>query len=299
MIVVFGATGNVGRHVTAQLAAAGVATRATSRDPHVAARRLPAGVEIVAADLADPETLDRALAGAERAFLVTGGAATRLEHVFLTAARRAGVRHVVRLSGSFLVGPDAEVEFDQWHHRAEQELERSGMAFTHLRPSYFMQNLLVQGASGVLALPFADARVNLVDTRDIAAVAVAALTGEGHEGRTYSITGPEALTFAEVAEKLTAASGRHFTYVQVTRVRFQETLLGWGLPAELAAALAMEYDIIGHSHPHGHPAFAAVTDTVPRITGRPATTVDQFARDQAAALRGGKPASTLTTREGT
>jgi uncharacterized protein YbjT (DUF2867 family) len=281
MIVVVGATGNVGRHVTAQLAAAGVPTRATSRDPDTARDMLPDGVEIVAVEIADSNSLDRALAGADRAFLVTGGTATRLEHNVLAAARRAGVRHVVRLSGSFLVGPDATVAFDQWHHQAEQDLEKSGLAFTHLRPSYFMQNVLVQGASGTLALPFADQAVNLVDTRDIAAVAAAALIGDGHEGRTYPITGPEALTFSQVAEKLTATTGRSFTYQPVTRQHFEKTLLSWRLPAPIAAALALEYDIIGR----GHQAFATVSDTGPRVTGRPATTFDQFARDHAEALR--------------
>jgi len=233
------------------------------------------GIEFVKADLGEPRALDRVVDGTERVFLVTAGDATRLEGNVLDAAVRAGVHHVVRMSGSFLVGPDASVGFDQAHYRAEQALERSGLAWTHLRPSYFMANLLAQGISGTLALPFGEARVNLVDTRDIAAVAVAALTGPGHEGQVYAVTGPQALTFTEVAATLTAATGRTFTYRAVDREDFAQTLQRWGLPPATADDLAEEYDRIGRHHP----AFEAVTDTVPRLTGRPGITLERFARD--------------------
>jgi uncharacterized protein YbjT (DUF2867 family) len=220
------------------------------------------------------------LRGAERVYFVTSGQATALSDNFYNAAKRAGVQHIVRLSGSFMVGPDSAVTFDQWHSQAEQALERSGLVYTHLRPSYFMQNLILQGASGQLRLPFANARVNLVDYRDIAAVAVAALTGSGHEGKTYAITGPQALTFTEVAATLTAVTGRTFIYTPVSESEFAQMLLQWGLPAPVAADLAKEYALIGA----GHPAFGVVKDTVQRLTGQPARTVDQFAHDHAQAL---------------
>jgi len=174
-------------------------------------------VEIVQVDLAQPQTLEVALRGADKAYFVAPGATVQLSENLYAAAQRTGVRHIVRLSGSFMVGLDAPVLLDRWHAQA---LDRSGIAYTHLRPSFFMQNVLFLGASGTLALPLGEARVNLVDYRDIAAVAVAALLGAGHAGQTYTITGPEALTFTEVAAKLTVAAGRTFTYVPVSEAEF-------------------------------------------------------------------------------
>lgn len=280
MIAVFGATGQTGSEVTRQLAAKGVPTRALVRDLEKAKRLEGLGIEIVQADLAQPETLVEALEGSQKAYFVTSGAATQLSQNFYVAAKQAGVQQVVRLSGSFMVGPDSAVTFDQWHYQAEQALEHSGLAWTHLRPSYFMQNILFQGASGTLALPFANRPVNLVDIRDIAAVAVAALTTEGHAGQVYEITGPQALTFQEVAAKLTAITGKTYTYVPVSEAQFAQALAQWGLPAPVAADLAREYALIGE----GHPAFGVVKDTVPRLTGLPAHSLEQFARDYAQAL---------------
>ena len=280
MIVVFGATGQTGGEVTRQLAAQGVPTRALVHNPEKARMLSGLNVEIAQADLARPETLEAALRGAEKVYFVVTGPALQLSQNVYDAARRSGVCHIVRLSGSFMVGLDAPVQLDRWHAQAEQSLERSGIAYTHLRPSFFMQNVLFLGMSGTLALPLGDARVNLVDSRDIAAVAVAALTSAGHEGQTYAITGPEALTFSEVAAKLTAATGRTFSYVPLSETEFAQHLSQSGRPTSLATDLAKEYVLIGA----GHPAFGVVTDTVPRLTGQAARSVDQFAHDYARAL---------------
>jgi uncharacterized protein YbjT (DUF2867 family) len=280
MIVVFGASGLTGGEVTRQLVAQGVPTRALVHTPEKARMLSGLNVEIAQADLARPEMLEAALRGAQKAYFVVTGPALQLSQNVYDAARRSGVRHIVRLSGSFMVGLDAPVQLDRWHAQAEQSLERSGIAYTHLRPSFFMQNVLFLGTTGTLALPMGEARVNLVDSRDIAAVAVAALTSAGHEGQTYAISGPEALTFSEVAAKLTAASGRAFSYVSVSEGEFAQYLSQSGRPASLAADLAKEYALIGA----GHPAFGVVTDTVPRLTGQAARSVDQFAHDYARAL---------------
>jgi uncharacterized protein YbjT (DUF2867 family) len=282
MILVFGATGTVASNVVRQLAERGVPARALVHTLDKAASVAAPSIEVVQGDLERPESLDTALVGVEKAYLATSGAAIAREGAFYAAARRAGVRHIVRHSGSFLVGPESTVLFDQWHYQSEQQLERSGAGFTHLRSSFFMQNLLRFALGGTIALPLAEARVNLVDARDIAAVAVAALTEDGHEGKTYLITGPEALTFFEVAAMLTVATGQPFTYVPVPAEAFRHTLIGWGLPEPIAGALAEEYRLIGE----GHPAFATTTDTVSRVAGRSAHTLNQFARDFAMALRG-------------
>jgi uncharacterized protein YbjT (DUF2867 family) len=280
MIAVFGATGQTGSEVTRQLAARGVPTRALVRDRQKARVLEGLGVDIVQADLEQPETLEPALRGAERAYFVTSGEVTQRSPEFFAAASRAGVRHIVRLSGSFMVREQHGIRFDEWHHQAELDLERSGLAWTHLHPSYFMQNLLIQGASGTLALPLADRPVNLVDIRDIASVAVAALTGAGHAGQAYDITGPEALSFFEVAATLTAATGRAFSYTPVSEAVFKQMLAQWGLPEAVAHDLAREYALIGE----GHAAFSVPTDTVLRITGKPARSLNQFAQDFARAF---------------
>ena len=280
MIVVFGATGQTGGEVTRQLAAQGVPTRALVHNAEKARLLDGLNVEIVPVDVAQPATLQAALTGADKAYVVAPGAAVPLSENVYTAAQRAGVGHIVRLSGSFLVGRDAPVQLDRWHAQAEEALERSGIAYTHLRPSFFMQNVLFLGASGTLALPLGQARINLVDYRDVAAVAVAALTRAGHGGQTYAITGPEALTFSEVAAKLTAIAGRRFTYVAVSEAAFAQRLRQAGRPASLAADLAKEYALMGA----GHPAFGVVLDTVVRLTGQAGRTVEQFAHDYAGAL---------------
>jgi uncharacterized protein YbjT (DUF2867 family) len=190
------------------------------------------------------------------------------------------VKHIVRTSGSFMVRESHGIRFDEWHQQAEVALEVSGLDWTHLRPSYFMQNLLLQGASGTLALPFAHRPVNLVDVRDIAAVAVVALTSQGHAGQVYDVTGPEALPFAEVAAQLTAVTGRTFAYTPVSRDAFKAILQQGGLSATLARDLAHEYGEIGD----GHPAFSTPRDTVPRLTGQPARSLRDFARAYAAQL---------------
>jgi uncharacterized protein YbjT (DUF2867 family) len=281
MIAIFGATGQTGSEVARQLAAQGVAARALVHNPHKAGALADLKMAIVAVDLEQPETLEAALRGAERAYFVTSGESTRLSPNFYAAAKRAGVKHIVRLSGSFMVRePHHGIHFDEWHHQAELDLEASGLEWTHLRPSYFMQNILIQGASGTLALPFADRPVNLVDVRDIAAVAVAALTGSGHEGQVYDITGPEALTFHEVAAQLTAVTGRPFTYAPLSTAEFKAVLQQWGMPETVVGDLANEYGAIGD----GHPAFNAPRDTVQRLTGKPAHSLRDFARDYAAQL---------------
>jgi len=116
-----------------------------------------------------------------------------------------------------------------------------------------------------------------VNERDIAAVAVAALTGAGHDRQTYAITRPAALTFTEVAATLTAAAGHIFTYVPASEAAFAQRLSQCGLPTAVATDLAKEYTLIGA----GQSAFGIVTGTVPRLTGQPARSVDQFARDYA------------------
>src|SRR5205823_591100 len=210
MILVTGATGKSGREIVKQLSAAGAQVRALVRDPTKAAwlTELP-GVEIIQGDLSKPETLDAAFVGIERALLLPAPTPNSVAEQanFIEAAVRAGTPHVVKFSA---VGADASAAegFARWHGLGEEQLKASGLAYTILRPALFMQELLnTWGGQRTIYLPMGDMRQAPVDTRDIAAVAVKTLTEDGHAGQTYELTGPEALTYTEIAAQISAAIG--------------------------------------------------------------------------------------------
>ena len=129
---------------------------------------------------------------------------------FVEAARRTGVVHIVKLSG-LGTAPDSPLRSGRWHAQTERHIADAGLPFTYLHPPFFMQNLLRSAAAiaaqGVLVASMQAGKIAMVDARDVAAVAVAALTSDDHVGKTYTITGPEALSFQEVAQKLAAATG--------------------------------------------------------------------------------------------
>ncbi len=214
MILVTGATGLNGKELLRRLSAKGIAVRALVRNPAKAAAlaALPK-VEIVQGDMARGETLALALHDIDRAMLISSSAPDMLEvqSNFIDAARKAGVKHVVKLSG-IMPELDSAFRFARMHGEIEKRLEASGMAFTHLRagefmPAYFRQVPAIV-AKGAMFLPMEDARIASIDVGDIAEIAADVLTHSGHEGKTYPLTGPEALTMTQVAEKLSAATGK-------------------------------------------------------------------------------------------
>ena len=286
MILITGATGTTGREIVGELQRLGAGrVRALVRDPSRASFIREAGFETVEGDFDRPETLGPALEGVERALLLTPPSPDTFEHqrAFVEAARRAGLRHVVKLS-AIGADPSAPEGFCRWHGRAEELLKSSGLAWTMLQPNSFMQNLLGQAgqiaATGAIYQAVGDARISFIDVRDIAAVAARALTEGGHEGESYVLSGPEALTFHEVAAKLSEATGRKITYSPVTPGQFRAGALAAGLPGWLVSALATldEMFVAGHA--------SGVTDTVRRVGRKEPITFDQFAREHAAAFRG-------------
>jgi uncharacterized protein YbjT (DUF2867 family) len=283
MILITGATGTNGRQIVEQLSAKGVRARAMVRErPGV---KLPQArtFEFVRGDFDDTASLDAALAGIERALLLSPGSADQVaqEANFIRAAKRAGVRHVVKFS---ILGadPQSPSRLIRRHGEAEQVLKDSGMAFTMLRPNYFMQNLLWFVADiqshGIFysSLPETYAHSH-VDARDNAAVAVAALTKPGHEGKIYPITGPEALTYREVAEILSRAIGQKVRY-DSSPENYASFLRKAGLDAdevlELDAWVA-----------RGVGDGSAVTNTVFEITRRRPIPFTQFANDYSQAFQ--------------
>ena len=273
MILVTGATGNVGKPMVELLSDAGVPFRAFVRDPERARAVLGADVGLARGDFAEPATLDAALGGADRMFLLSGN--LELENDAIGAAVRAGVGSVVKQS-ALAVGLDPP----PFHRRMEEKLESSGLGFTHLRPTAFMQTLAgylpaLIDAEGVFRLPAGGGRVAWVDTRDIAAVAFRALTEGGHEGKAYPITGPGALSMAEVAEIFSVATGRRIRYEDVPAAKAHELMVENGLPAPFADFLVAFYGLVCD----GSTDF--VTKTVPEATGAPGRTFADFAEEYA------------------
>jgi uncharacterized protein YbjT (DUF2867 family) len=283
MILVLGATGTNGREVVLRLAAAGQRVRAMVRNPSKAGDLPGENVELVQGDLDDPSSLDAALAGVDRAFFV---ASVDRRYVgwfgnFLAAAQRAGAPHVVKFSG---MGARAESpsEILRQHGQTDEALTDSGLPFTILRPNSFYQNLLWSAGTikdhGAFYLPMGSARQSLVDVRDIAAVAVAVLTGTGHERNTYVITGPESLSYHEVADKLSTVLSRPIRYVDVPAAAAHDSMLKAGMPEWNARAVTELYGIFAAGE------AAGTTATIQQITRQSPISFDQFARDHAAAF---------------
>jgi uncharacterized protein YbjT (DUF2867 family) len=285
MILIVGATGLVGSATVRHLTACGVPVRALVRSAEKAATLANPGVEAMVGDLEQPVSLDAALDGVTRALLISPLHPRQVawQGNFVEAARRTGVVHIVKLSG-LGTAPDSPLRSGRWHAQTERHIADAGLPFTYLHPPFFMQNLLRSAAAiaaqGVLVASMQAGKIAMVDARDVAAVAVAALTSDDHVGKTYTITGPEALSFQEVAQKLAAATGRAVTYQDVPLAAVQQEMVATGLPEwlvdvrmEFATALRDGY-------------AAVVTDTVQAVTGQPARTFDAFAREYVALFRG-------------
>lgn len=285
MILITGATGTAGSEIVKRLSAVGKPFRVLVRNREKAARLAGPGVEIAEGDLGKPDSLDRALEGVEKALLLSSPdpKQVELQGNFIQAAKRAGVKHVVKFS-AMGAAADSQMTLARWHGQTEKQLEQSGMAYTHLQPNQFMQNFLgfapSIAAEGVFYAPLKQARSSVVDVRDIAAVASAVLTGAGHEGKTYVITGPEALTYAQIAEKLSTVAGRKVNYIDVTPEQSKAGMIAAGMPAWLADAVNELYI------PWSQGAGATTTNVIREVAGKQPTGFDQFARDHAAVFRG-------------
>lgn len=233
MILVTGATGTIGSEVVKRLVEMNIPVRALVRDVHKAA--LPQGVTIAQGDFLHPDTLEQALQGVERAFLVSANdpRQVEMEANFIAAAQQMRVQHIVKLS---VMGADVNSPstFQRWHGEIQQRLEDSGIRWTHLQPNMLMQNVMWFASAIALTNSFpltvGDTKISLIDARDVAAVAAVCLTESGHENKSYVLTGFEALTFTEVAQKLSQALGKPVTFVNVTPQKFKQGAIAAGEP---------------------------------------------------------------------
>jgi uncharacterized protein YbjT (DUF2867 family) len=274
MILVIGATGTVGRFVVRQLTARGEQVRALVRDPGAARQRLGDRVQYVVGDLDRPATLTPALAAADRVFLLTRQSDRQpgQERAVVDAAVRAGVCRLVKLS-VFRADERSPLQIARQHALTERAVRESGLGYTIVRPVFFMQNLPGMIRDGAIRTAAEDGRVAMVDARDVAAIAVDALTGYGDEGRTYTVTGPQAMTFDEVAAALSRETGDPVRHVRVTPDQVRAALERNGVPtwfardmARLQSMLAVGYEDL-------------VTDDVRTVTGTAPHTVAEFCRD--------------------
>ncbi|MET8699096.1 NAD(P)H-binding protein [Kitasatospora sp. NPDC004723] len=275
-ILVTGATGQVGAEVLAHLLAAGADVRAGARTPEKLTS--PAEVETVVLDLTDPDTHAPALAGVEKVFLyaVPQGTAG-----FLAAAKEAGVRHVVVLSSQTVVESfPVQKPIVEMHRAVEEAVLASGIPHTFLRPHNFATNILMWGwpesirAEGRIRFPYPESHSDAIHEKDIAAVAAAVLTGAGHEGQAYFLSGPVSITQREQLAALSEALGRPLEFEELTEAEAREAL------APIVPVWVMDAVVGYWAGSDGVPT--EVSDTVERLTGRPARTFAEWARDHAA-----------------
>lgn len=275
-ILVIGATGVNGRALLAELGQRGVPARAMVRGADHPA--LAGAVEIVHGNLVDPASLRRAMAGIGKLYVVTSiqpDTVALFENAY-AAAKDAGVRHVVKFSG---LGSDigSPSEVIRQHGVSDAALVVSGLPYTILRPNSFHQNMLWQAKSiaetGAFYLPLGEARQSTVDVRDLAEATARILSESGHKGRTYDLTGPESLSFADVAAIIGSMTGRDVRYVPVTRDEAEQAMLSGGMPPWNAHVLAEVQALFATG------AYADTTADLAMLLGREPRTFRHFVED--------------------
>ncbi len=283
LILVTGATGTVGGEVVKQLVESGGKLRALVRNPAKAAR-LPSTIEVVQADLSQPDTLPQAFAGVEKAFIASNGLdIAALEGNAFEAAKQTGVKHIVKLSGRHLDADFMEgTSLARNQSASEMHLREFGVAWTILRPVMFASNFLLwlDRAQGAFFLPVGEGRDTPTDPRDIATAAVKTLTASGHEGKIYEITGPAYLTYPDMVRKIGNAIGQPLRLVDVGRDVALKGMLAAGVPATQAEGLLTYFDAVraGKIYPP--------TTTLAELLGRPPRSFDEWVRDNVSAFRG-------------
>jgi uncharacterized protein YbjT (DUF2867 family) len=280
MILVTGATGTVGREVVSQLLAAGQNVRAMSRNP--AKARFDSRVTAFAGDFSKPETLARAAEGVEKMFSLTFGPDTGVHESNLAqVAKNAGVRHIVKLS-VIGVGHGEWNRIADWHSSGEQAIRDSGIPWTFVRPGAFMSNALFWTESvkhqGKVYSNYGDGKLPSIHPRDIAAVAARALTTDGHQGKIYPVTGPEALSISEQVQILSTVIGKPIEYVRISDEQARVGMQKSGMPGFLIDVLLPFASFIRSGK------AAEVLTTVQQVTGREPFTFADWARECAAAF---------------
>jgi uncharacterized protein YbjT (DUF2867 family) len=277
MILVTGASGTVGSEVVKALGGSGAKVRAGYR---TRPQNIPKGVESVALDFDKAETIRPALLGVDTVFLLS--TMVDPERKVVDEAKRAGVKRIVKLSVYGAAGEG--FTFARWHRAVEKHIEASGVPWTFLRPAGFMQNFFnymgetIRKQSTIYSSAGKGAGAH-IDARDVGAVAARVLTGKGHEGKAYELTGPQALTYPQAAEILARVLAREIKYVPITPEQLKQGALAAGMPPVYVDAL------VDLDRYYAAGRMTAMTPAVKELTGRDPIRFEQFAKDYADKLR--------------
>lgn len=283
MILVTGATGTVGSELLTLLSNEKVPVRALVHRRSLMPSETTSRIECVEGDFEQPETLKKAMMGVEKLYLLSPMRPDlgKLETRVIQLAQASGVRHVVKQS--VLGAPSESFSLARWHRESERALEKSGMAWTHLRPVFFMSNLLSFGPSirkdGVFQAPTGDASLSLIHPRDIAHVARAVLTQAGHEGKSYILSGSRLWNFPEVAQLFSLMLGRSVRFFNITHSQYLQAMNQLGAPKWAAEALLELYLQVKAG------AGGPVTQVVENLTGRPPLTLENWVQENLSFFR--------------
>jgi uncharacterized protein YbjT (DUF2867 family) len=284
MICITGAGGTVGREVIQQLEVAKVPFRAAYFSQEKVDAALATGIDAVIIDYNHPETLRAAFQGCDRLFLLGPNALnqTQLELNAVAAAKAVGVQHIVKQS--VMGAEDEAFSLALIHRPVEQAIEASGMGWTFLRPNSFMQNVVtfmsetIKAESAFYSASGA-AKIAHVDVRDIAAVAVKALTEPTHAGQAYTLTGPEALSYDELAQALSAVLGRSISHISLAPEDLKHGMLAAGLPEAIADRM------LDLERYYRDDQASRITNDIKRVTGQEPRRFAQYIRNSASLLQ--------------
>jgi (4-alkanoyl-5-oxo-2,5-dihydrofuran-3-yl)methyl phosphate reductase len=278
--LVTGATGNIGGRVVERLLAKGARPRIFVRNLEKARERYGDRVEIAPGDLGDPASLARALEGVKVLFLASGGSdLAKIDEAAARIAKSEGVQLLVKLSTYDVA---QQVGTGIWHAAGEAAIKASGISFVFVRPTGFMDNVRHWARSikseGIVRSATDDGRIPFVHAEDIADVSVAGMTTSHYLGKALPITGPEALSFAEMTAKLGAAIGKPLRFQPISDEEARQQQISWGAPPALVEARLLIFRAIREGR------LAEVTDTIDRVLGRKAIPFDDWIRENAASF---------------
>lgn len=284
MILVTGATGKTGGQVAKELAAHNIPVRVIVRNADKAAALKELGAEIAVGDMADKAAVSEALKGVDKAVLIMANGEDQLiiEKQFTDCAVAAGVKHLVKLSSMESTSGTTK-PIPAMHVASEDHIRASGLNWTMIRPTFFTQNFLSAARtikeSNEINLALGNAVVAPTDIRDVAEVIRLVLTDDAHLNKSYNLTGPEALSLAQAAEKFSSVLGRDVRYVPQSVEDFRKVLTHVGLPEWRVNAVCDEFRLLSEK------ASMHTTDTIQKILGRAPTSVEQFAKDHIGAFQ--------------
>ena len=279
--LITGATGNIGSIVVERLIERGERPRIFGRDPEKARSRYGDRVDVFFGDLADSATLKPALTGADALFLVTSSHDLAAQDAAAAkTAKAAGVKHLVKLSS--YDAREQNVGTGVWHARGESAIRACGMPFTFVQPSGFMSNALFWAksikAEGVVRTATGNGKIPFIHSQDIADVVTKALTSGMYNGESLPITGPEALSYAEMTAKISTAIGKPLQFQAISDEEARQQQIAWGAPEPLVQARLSIFRAIREGR------LATVTDTVERVLGRKPIPFDQWVQENAMAF---------------